>query len=130
MLRGKFLENVGLQKGKFRSFLLASLKNFLRDGWDKASAQKRGGGQTLIALDEHNPEELYLLEPDTGAPAESVYERQWAIKTLEQALMRLRKEFQESGKTQEFDELKSRRFSTPGPLRVAALSSSWNWCVG
>jgi DNA-directed RNA polymerase specialized sigma24 family protein len=64
LLHARFLENVGPQKGKFRSFLLASLKHFLCDEWDKARAEKRGGGQVFLSLDDLNAEERYLLEPD------------------------------------------------------------------
>ena len=106
LLQGKFLANVGPQKGKFRSFLLAALKNFLCDEWDKVRAEKRGGGQRLISLDDHNAEELYLLEPDPGAPAEQIFEKRWALALLAQALARLRQEFADAGKIREFDHLK------------------------
>jgi RNA polymerase sigma-70 factor (ECF subfamily) len=106
LLQRDFLENVGPQKGKFRSFLLAALKNFLCDDWDKAIAAKRGGGQTFISLDDHNAEELYLLEPDPGAPAEQIFEQRWALTSLAQALARLREEFVAAGKIREFDHLK------------------------
>jgi DNA-directed RNA polymerase specialized sigma24 family protein len=106
LLRRAFLENVGPQKGKFRSFLLAALKHFLSDEWDKGSAVKRGGGQTFISLDDHNAEELYLLEPYPGAPAEQIFERRWALTLLAQALARLREEFAKVGKLHEFDHLK------------------------
>jgi len=106
LLQGKFLTNVGPQKGKFRSFLLAALKHFLCDEWDKTKAQKRGGGRTFISLDDHNAEELYLLEPDPGAPAEQIFEKRWALTLLTQALARLRQEFADAGKIREFDHLK------------------------
>jgi RNA polymerase sigma factor (sigma-70 family) len=106
LLQGKFLENVRPQKGKFRSFLLASLKNFLCDESDKLRAEKRGGGRTFISLDDHNAEELYLLEPDPGAPAEQIFEKRWALTLLAQALARLRQEFADTGKILEFDHLK------------------------
>ena len=106
LLQGKFLANVGPQKGKFRSFLLAALKHFLCDEWDKTKAQKRGGGQSFISLDDHNAEELYLLEPDAGAPAEQIFEKRWALTLLTQALARLRQEFADAGKIHEFDHLK------------------------
>jgi len=67
LLQRSFLENVGPKKGTFRSFLLAALKNFLSDQWDRARAEKRGGRRTFISLDDHNAQELYLLEPDAGA---------------------------------------------------------------
>ena len=106
LLQRSFLENVGPQKGKFRSFMLAALQHFLSDEWDKARAAKRGGGQTFISLDDHNAEELYLLEPDPGAPAEQIFEQHWALTLLAQALARLREEFADAGKIREFDHLK------------------------
>jgi RNA polymerase sigma-70 factor (ECF subfamily) len=106
LLRGNFLENVGPQKGRFRSFLLASLNHFLSDEWDKTRAQKRGGGQTFISLDEQNAEELYLLESDSRAPVETMFDQRWALTLLAQALARLREEFAAAGKTSEFDHLK------------------------
>ncbi|HXJ56646.1 MAG TPA: sigma-70 family RNA polymerase sigma factor [Verrucomicrobiae bacterium] len=106
LLRGNFLENVGPQKGKFRSFLLAALNHFLSDEWDKARAEKRGGGQTLISLDECPAEELYLAEPDSGAPAERMFDQRWALALLAQAFARLRQESAAAGKTREFDHFK------------------------
>ena len=106
LLQRDFLENVGPQKGKFRSFLLAALKNFLCDQWDKARAEKRGGRQTFLSLDDHHAEELYLLEPDPGLSAEQVFEQRWALTLLAQALARLREEFTAAGRIDEFDQLK------------------------
>ena len=106
LLQGNFLENVGPQKGKFRSFLLASLNHFLSDEWDKARAQKRGGGQMLISLDDANAEELYLAEPDSHLTAEEMFEQRWALTLLAQALAQLREEFAAAGKKREFDHLK------------------------
>jgi RNA polymerase sigma-70 factor (ECF subfamily) len=112
LLQGKFLGNVSPQKGKFRSFLLAALKNFLCDEWDKATAQKRGGGKMVISLDDHNAEELYLLEPEADAPAEELFERRWALTLLARALSGLREEFVATGRMNEFDQLKG-FLSTP-----------------
>ena len=106
LLRGNFLENVGPQKGRFRSFLLAALNHFLSDEWDKARAEKRGGGQTFISLDEHHAEELYLAEPESGAPAEKIFDQRWALALLAQAFARLREESVAAGKAREFHHLK------------------------
>ena len=106
LLQRNFLENVTPQKGRFRSFLLAALNHFRSDEWDKARAEKRGGGQVLISLDDHNAEALYLLEPDSGATAEMLFEQRWALALLAQALARLREEFAATDKTREFDQLK------------------------
>src|SRR5688572_4714851 len=106
VLQRDFLENVGPQKGRFRSFMLAALNHFISDQWDKARAEKRGGGQTFISLDDHNAEELYLAEPDSNLTAERMFEQRWALTLLAQALTRLREEFAAAGKTREFDHLK------------------------
>jgi DNA-directed RNA polymerase specialized sigma24 family protein len=106
LLQRNFLENVSADKGKFRSFLLAALKHFLSDVWDKGRAAKRGGGQIQIPLGDLNPEELYLLEPDTKGPAAKIFEQRWAVTLLGQALARLRGEFAAAGKATEFEQLK------------------------
>jgi len=112
LLQGNFLENVGPQKGKFRSFLLAALNHFLSDEWDKARAAKRGGGQTLISLDDLHAEELYLAQPDSHLTTESLFDQRWALTLLAQAFGRLREESAAAGKTFEFDHLKT-FLSTP-----------------
>jgi RNA polymerase sigma factor (sigma-70 family) len=106
LLRGSFLEKVGPERGRFRSFLLAALKNFLCDEWDKARAQKRGGGQALLSLDDEDAEEQYLLAGDPSETPEAVFDRQWACRTLERALSNLRAEFEKDGQAREFDCLK------------------------
>ena len=106
LLQGSFLRNIGPEKGRFRSFLLAALKNFLCDEWDKVRAQKRGGGQAPLSLDDEGAEEQYLLEADLSATPEAFFDRQWACKTLERALSNLRAEFETDGKAREFDCLK------------------------
>jgi RNA polymerase sigma-70 factor (ECF subfamily) len=61
------------ERGRFRSFLLAALKNFLADARDKARAQKRGGGRELLSLDTQSAEEMYRLEPvNTLTPEKSM----------------------------------------------------------
>ena len=94
-------------KGKFRSFLLAALNHFLSDEWDKDRAEKRGGGQTFISLDDESAEERYRLEPVSNLTADAIFERRWALTLLEQALQRLRAEFAATGKANQFDRLKT-----------------------
>src|ERR1039458_5529066 len=78
-----YLAQVQRERGKFRSFLLASLKHFLADQRDKARAQKRGGGQPIISLDDTTCEDRYRLEPVEVMDAEKLYERRWALTLLE-----------------------------------------------
>src|SRR3954467_7259835 len=73
-LEKNFLGDVRRERGKFRSFLLASLKHFLANEWDRAQAQKRGGGATFIAIDQEFAEERYRIEPADGLTAEKIFE--------------------------------------------------------
>jgi RNA polymerase sigma-70 factor (ECF subfamily) len=98
-----YLGDVDRSKGKFRSFLLASLKHFLANEWDKAHAQKRGGGQTIVSLD---AETRYKLEPADNISADKIFERRWALTLLDEVLKRVREEYAADGKTKLFDQLK------------------------
>src|SRR6185503_16708058 len=96
---------VDLNKGKFRSFLLAALEHFLAKEWRRAHAQKRGGNFKFISLDDDSGEERYLQVP-AGMPAEQLFEQQWATTLLAQVLNQLQKEFAAAGKAPLFEELK------------------------
>ncbi len=105
LLEKKSLHEVDQRKGKFRSFLLASLNHFLADQWDHAHRQKRGGGLTFISLDEQKPEERYRLEPPDDLDAQKNFERRWALTLLEQVLARLEAEHTAADKTGRFQAL-------------------------
>jgi RNA polymerase sigma factor (sigma-70 family) len=105
-LEKNYLAQVDRTRGRFRSFLLASLKHFLANEWDRARAQKRGGGAQIISLDEQTAESRYLLEPRDEASAEKIFERRWALTVLETVLGRLERECADAGKGDQFRELK------------------------
>lgn len=107
LLRKDFLRGVGPEKGRFRSFLLACLKHFLRDEWKKACAAKRGGQGTQTLLDLGAAEERYQLEAPSDASPESLYERRWALDLLDRVLARQRQEAVALGRDTLFDELQS-----------------------
>jgi RNA polymerase sigma factor (sigma-70 family) len=107
LLARQFLAKVDREKGKFRSFLLASLKNFLADERDRAKAQKRGGGRPTIPLDSLAAETRYQLEPADELTPEKLFEKQWALALLEQVLSRLHDEMAADGKAAMFEELKT-----------------------
>lgn len=92
--------------GRFRSFLLACLKNFLREQQRQARRLKRGGGQTIISWDSRTAEERYRLEPVDPVTPEQVYDRRWALTLLETVLARLGQEQSGAGKQQVFTQLK------------------------
>jgi RNA polymerase sigma-70 factor (ECF subfamily) len=107
LLDRPFLANIDRQKGKFRSFLLASLKHFLSDEKDRASAQKRGGGRPAISLDSLDAESRYRLEPSHDLSPEKMYEKQWALSVLELVLSRLQAEWAATGKHTLFEHLQA-----------------------
>ncbi len=105
-LERDFLSHVDPAKGKFRSFLLASLNHFLNKTRTRAKAVKRGGQHLFISLDDPACEKRYLSEPATDLSPEDIFEQRWALAVFDQALIRLRKEFVAAGKTGPFDALK------------------------
>ena len=106
LLEGEYLKSVAREKGRFRTFLIVALKRFLANEWDRARAQKRGGGQAALTLDTADAETRYSVEPAARLDADRIYDRRWALTLLDRTLARLRAEFAESGKAGEFDKLK------------------------
>ena len=106
LLARDFLADVAPHKGRFRSFLLASLKNFLASEHQRAHAQKRGGGVSFVPLDAEPEEGFLRAEPATNATPESLFERRWAVALMGRAFENLRGEFLASGKAAQFDRLK------------------------
>ena len=86
LLAKNYLADVDRRKGKFRAFLLAAMKHFLADEWDRSRAQKRGGGKTIVPLDGAGADSRYSREPSQDLTPEKLYERQWAIAVLQQVL--------------------------------------------
>ncbi len=125
-----YLASVDREKGKFRSFLLASLKHFLSVARAHQSAIKRGGRQTFVSFDDTAVEERFLAEPPGSSPAEAYYDRGWATTLMEQALTRLRDEFQRDGKLPQFERLKVFLSREPADGEYAALAAAWATTTG
>jgi RNA polymerase sigma factor (sigma-70 family) len=94
-------------RGRFRTFLLTSLKHFLVNEWHKGRTERRGGGVPPVSWDQHIAEERYQLEPADGLTPEIIYERRWAVTLLEGVLSRMREEFRADGKAELFEAIKS-----------------------
>jgi DNA-directed RNA polymerase specialized sigma24 family protein len=110
LLEKDFLGDVDPARGRFRAFLLAAVKHFLANEWDKDHAQKRGGGCRVVSLDARSfdwdsGESRYLLEPVEYLTAERVFERQWALALLDRVLSRLRDEQIDADKLSAFEVL-------------------------
>jgi len=95
-------------RGRLRSFLLVSLKNFLANEWSHWQAEKRGGGYSFISLEEQREAETrHLAEPaDPAAPPDQAFEKRWALTLLDQVLSCLRDESAGTGGKEQFDALK------------------------
>jgi RNA polymerase sigma-70 factor (ECF subfamily) len=106
LLQKDYLAVVQPGRGRFRSFLLTAFKHFLANEWDKARAQKRGGGQSPISLDFTAGEERYVRQPADDVTPERIYERQWALTLLDRVLSRLRADYVRGGKDKHFEQLK------------------------
>jgi RNA polymerase sigma factor (sigma-70 family) len=108
----RVLEKGGLRqadpaRGRFRSFILVSLKNFAANQHDRAVAQKRGGTHVPLSLDLGTAEGRLLLEPPTDDTPETIFDRRWAVTLLNRVVSRLQAESDEGSKDGKFDRLKA-----------------------
>lgn len=93
-LRLDFLKRVSADQGRFRTFIKACVKNFLRDQHARETAAKRGSGQIAASLDETDGEGRPLQEPaGTDEPLHTLLDREWALTILATALDQLEKEY-------------------------------------
>lgn len=88
-LQKRYLRSVDAKLGRFRTFLMASMGHFLANEWDKARAQRRGGGVQVLSLDDATAEERYSLEPLEHVTPETLYDRRWAQTVMGAVLDRL-----------------------------------------
>ena len=92
--------------GRFRTFILATLKHYLLHERDKKRALKRGGNVYTLSLDADDAENRYSLEPvDKNLTPDKVFERRWALNVLDRALGKLEQASIKSGKGEQFAEL-------------------------
>src|SRR5689334_19478468 len=105
LLERRDLETVRQEKGRLRSYLLASIRNFISKARDRELTIKRGEGRPLVSLEDLLARERMDQEPAHQLSADRIYERRWALTLLEQVLGRLREEYKVAGKLELFDRL-------------------------
>jgi RNA polymerase sigma-70 factor (ECF subfamily) len=105
MLEKNYLAQANRDRGRFRTFLLAAIKHFLANEWDKAHALKRRGGESVIPIDSMEAEAWYGPDGVEPRTPEAVYERRWALSLLGNVMAKLRIEFVALGKPEHFDRL-------------------------
>lgn len=106
LLEKNFLTNLDSERGKFRAFLLAALKHFLANEWDKEQAQKRGGGAAHLSLDWQTADTKFQVAAQNEPSPDKAFDREWALALLARVIQRLQKESEADGKGKLFEQLK------------------------
>ena len=125
LLSRDYLQHLRHQEGKFRSFLLAYLKNFLSEQRRKVGAQKRGGGCVFVSLNDPMGEDGFLLEPVDELTPDQVFERRWAQAVMQTALDRLCAEYTARGQAALFERLQDYQPREPGGRSYAQLGDEF-----
>ena len=105
LLEKGYLDDYDPERGRFRVFLMASVKHFLSKEREKALAWKRGGRADVVSLDADEVEGRYRVEPVDQLTPEQIFERRWALTVLERALSRLRRDQEDADRGREFQQL-------------------------
>lgn len=106
LLANNGLVAVDRSKGKYRTFLLASMKHLLANEWNRAQTQKRGGGFAHFSLDAAAAEDRYRLDPADELTPERIFERRWAETVIDSVTRRLQGEFAAADLSERFEALK------------------------
>jgi RNA polymerase sigma-70 factor (ECF subfamily) len=105
-LEKNYLTNLSAERGRFRSFLLASLKHFLINEWKKSQRLKRGGGEKLLSLDWESADNKFQVAATNEPSPDKAFDREWALALLAKVIGRLQTEFENNGKGRLFEQLK------------------------
>jgi DNA-directed RNA polymerase specialized sigma24 family protein len=107
LLQKDYLQAAASEKGKFRTFLLVALKRFLANEWDREHAQKRGGFEPVVSIDQAIAESRFAAEPSHNDQPDLLFDRQWAVTLLERTMTQLQEEYVASGRAKLFEYLQS-----------------------
>lgn len=128
LLERDFLRNVDPSLGKFRTFLLASLRNFLTNEWRREQAGKRGGQAQFVSVEDlTRAEDYYAAEAYASGTPEEIYERNWALALLERAALALEAEFTAADKSHVFAQLKPYLEGDRDAARYAQVAAALGW---
>ncbi len=101
-----YLAGLSAERGRFRAFLLASLKHFLANEWDRLRAQKRGGGAAHLSLDWQTADTKFQVAATNEPSPDKAFDREWALALLAKVIERLQQECAADGKAKLFEQLK------------------------
>lgn len=123
-LARNYLEGLSAERGRFRAFLLASLKHFLANEWDKSQRQKRGGNVTHLSLDWQTADTQFQIAATAEPSPEKAFDREWALALLAKVIERLRADCETDGKLKQFEQLKIFLTAGKGELSHAAAAKA------
>jgi RNA polymerase sigma-70 factor (ECF subfamily) len=106
LIEKNYLEAADRRRGRFRSFLLVAVNRFLVNAYHRDHTLKRGGGQTIVSIDQQAAEHWLESETATGLSPDQSFDRRWAQAVLDHTLVRLRADYTEHGKREMFDALR------------------------
>jgi RNA polymerase sigma factor (sigma-70 family) len=121
LLAKHWINRADARRGRFRSFLLGAFDHFLANEWDRVRCERRGGGRAHFPFDTVAAERLYAQESGQGLSPEELYERNWALRLLEQVRTRLQAEYARAGQAEKFELLE--RF-LPGEERPPSYAEA------
>ncbi|MCY2951601.1 MAG: sigma-70 family RNA polymerase sigma factor [Planctomycetota bacterium] len=122
LLEKKYLGLADPQRGRFRSFLLTSLRCFLDDEWGRARTITRGGGRRIIPFELEQAEDRYRREPADDLTPEIVYERRWAVTLLSEVMDLLHRQYAAAGKDALFEALQTFAWGADTSLSYADVA--------
>lgn len=123
-LAKNYLNHVSAERGRFRAYLLASLKHFLANEADKSQRQKRGSGAIHLSLDWQSADTQFQVAATTEQSPDQAFDREWAIALLGKVIQRLEAESTAAGRARQFAELKVFLTAGKGAVPYAAAAES------
>jgi len=129
-LEKNYLEGLSAERGRFRAFLLAALKHFLANEWDKSQRQKRGGGAAHLSLDWQTADTQFQIAAKAEPSPDQAFDREWAVALLAKVIERLRAECEAEGRGRQFEELKVSLTAGKGAVSHAAAARALGMDAG
>ena len=126
LLQKDYLLAADREKGRFRTFLLVALKRFLANEWNRQHAQKRGGFQPVLSIDQELAESQFAAEPAHQLQPDVLFDRQWATSLLERTMLRLHEEYVATGRAKLFEHLQSCLAKDESALPYAEIATRLN----
>jgi RNA polymerase sigma factor (sigma-70 family) len=130
VLENRGFATVAPSKGRFRTFLLVSLKHFLDNEARKDRALKRGGDRFFVSWDALPPGARDAVEPFEQLPPEKLYDRQWALTLVSRVMKQLQKEYDAARKREVFDCLKGSLTGEAGTTSYQEIARELNMTEG